>query len=75
MNRLRKVDTVALAEVLGVAVNPDWRAAEIREVVKDALFPAGAEDDRRDLRNLGAKKKEERPSVENQQPVKSRLRP
>ena len=35
------------------------QSVEIREVVKDALFPAGAEDDRRDLRNLGAKEKEE----------------
>ena len=28
-------------------------------MIKDTLFPAGAEDDSRDLRNLGAKKKEE----------------
>ena len=62
VNRLRKADTVTQwpwRRSWGVVVNPDWRAAEIREVVKDALFPAGAEDDRRDLRNLGAKEKEE----------------
>ena len=59
VNRLKKVDLVSLVEVLGVAVNHNCRAAEIREVVKDALFPAGEQDDRQDMRNLGIRTEEE----------------
>ena len=59
MDKAQKADLVAMAANLDVVVSPAWRAAEIKEVIKNTLFPRTAEHDRTDLRNLYGKKKKE----------------
>ena len=59
VDKAQKADLVAMAANLDVVVSPAWRAAEIKEVIKNTLFPKKAEHDRTDLRNLYGKKKKE----------------
>ena len=59
VDKAQKADLVAMAANLDVVVSPAWRAAEIKEVSKNTLFPKKAEHDRTDLRNLSGKKKKE----------------
>ena len=57
VDALNKTEAAALAETLGLAVSPAWRATELKEMIKDSLYPTGAEDDRVMLLGLGSKKK------------------
>ena len=59
VDALTKDEAMALANYLAVVVSSSWPAGEIRDEVKDFLFPAGTKDDRQDLKGLGGKKKKE----------------
>ena len=52
---MNKADALVLAEALGLVVSPAWRAPELKEMIKESLFPTSADDDRTALQGLGSK--------------------